>query len=327
MSQHHGGVLTGTDFIAFDALEARARRVAMGLETLGVGPGDCVGILMRNDTPFLEVSYAAMRLGAYAVPINWHFKGEEVAYILRDCEAKALFGHGDLLAGIAGHLPGGLPNFCIETPERIRRAYHIAATEIPTGAQEYETWLGAQREHGGPVQPAPMSMIYTSGTTGHPKGVRRTAPTPEQVEALVALRGLAYGIRPNVRAAVPGPLYHSAPNSFGLGTGKIGDLVALMERFDAEALLALIEREAIDTIFMVPTMFNRLLKLPESVRRRYDVSSLRHVIHAAAPCAPDIKKAMIEWWGPVIWEFYGSTESGPVSIASSQDAIDRKSVV
>ena len=119
---------------------------------------------------------------------------------------------------------------------------------------------------------------------------------------------MIYGLKPGARAMLPGPLYHSAPNSFGLRAGRLGGALVLMPRFDPEEFLRLVEEQKIDTIFMVPTMFIRLMKLPEEVRGKYDVSSLRHIIHAAAPCPADVKRAMIEWWGPVIYEFYGSTE-------------------
>jgi long-chain acyl-CoA synthetase len=318
---HSNGLLNGPDFIPFTTIEADARRVASGLAALGVKPGDCVAILMRNDAPFLAVTYGVMRLGAYAVPLNWHFKGEEIAYILADCGARALFGHADLLAGIQNHLPAGLPVFDVPVPPHIRASYGGGPRDAVPGATDFAPWVADQPEHAGPVPPAPTSMIYTSGTTGNPKGVRRQTPTDDVVEKLNALRATIYGLKPGIRACLPGPLYHSAPNSFGLRAGRIGDLLVLMERFDAEGLLRLIDAERIDTIFMVPTMFIRLLKLPEETRRKYDVSSLRHIIHAAAPCPADVKAAMIAWWGPVIWEFYGGTESGPVTFASSADAL------
>jgi long-chain acyl-CoA synthetase len=174
--------------------------------------------------------------------------------------------------------------------------------------------------------PQPQNMIYTSGTTGHPKGVRRNAPTPEQAPR-ERMRAMIYGLKPGARALLPGPLYHSAPNSFGLRAGRLGGALVLMPRFDPEEFLRLIEAEKIDTIFMVPTMFIRLMKLPEQVRRKYDMSSLRHIIHAAAPCPADVKRAMIEWWGPVIYEFYGSTESGAVTFANSEDALKKPGTV
>ncbi len=175
--------------------------------------------------------------------------------------------------------------------------------------------------------PQPQNMIYTSGTTGHPKGVRRNAPTPEQSASTERMRAMIYGLKPGARALLPGPLYHSAPNSFGLRSGRLGGALVLMPRFEPEEFLRLIEEQRIDTIFMVPTMFIRLMKLPEQVRRKYDMSSLRHVIHAAAPCPADVKRAMIEWWGPVIYEFYGSTESGAVTFANSEDALKKPGTV
>ena len=128
------------------------------------------------------------------------------------------------------------------------------------------------------------------------------------------MRAMIYGLKSDIRGLLPGPLYHSAPNSFGLRTGRLGGALVLMPRFEPEEFLRLIEAQQIDTMFMVPTMFIRLMKLPEATRRKYDMSSLRHIIHAAAPCPPDVKRAMIEWWGPIIYEFYGSTESSAVHL-------------
>jgi len=141
------------------------------------------------------------------------------------------------------------------------------------------------------------------------------------------MRGLIYGLKPGARALLPGPLYHSAPNSFGLRAGRLGGALVVMPRFDPEEFLRVVETEKIDTIFMVPTMFIRLMKLPEEVRRKYDMSSLRHIIHAAAPCPADVKRAMIDWWGPIIYEFYGSTESGAVTFATSEDALNKPGTV
>src|SRR5207247_1714376 len=177
-------------------------------------------------------------------------------------------------------------------------------------------WLVAQPSYDGPALPQRPSMIYTSGTTGHPKGVRRDAPTPAQAAAAERMRVMVYGLNPGARALLPGPLYHSAPNAFGLRAGRLGGALVLMPRFEPEELLRLVEAERIDTIFMVPTMFIRLMQLPEAARGKYDVSSLRHVIHAAAPCPVEVKRAMIDWWGPVIHEFYGSTEAGAVTFAT-----------
>jgi long-chain acyl-CoA synthetase len=317
---HHKGVLTEEGFMAFEEIERRARKVASGLAALGVGPGSCVAMLMRNDMAFFEISYAVMRLGAYAVPLNWHFKGPEVAYILADCGAKALFGHNDLLNGVAGDLPPGLPVFGLSTPPAILATYPGTSNALLPQAQDFVAWRDALPETTAAPLPAPMSMIYTSGTTGNPKGVKRVAATGDQAKALDDMRAMVYGLKSGIRALLPGPLYHSAPNSFSLRAGKISDLLVLMKRFDEEEFLRIIQDEKIDTIFMVPTMFIRLLKMPREVRERYDCSSLKHVIHAAAPCPADVKAAMLDWWGDVIYEFYGGTESGPVSFSKPSDA-------
>jgi long-chain acyl-CoA synthetase len=310
-------------------IESRAARVAGGLRRLGVGPGDSVCILMRNDIAFLEAAYAAMRLGAYAVPVNWHFKPEEVAYVLKDSGTSVLIGHADLLHQLRGVIPAGVSVLSAPTPPEIQKHYRIDPDHraAPDFADDLESWLERQLPYDGPALPQPQNMIYTSGTTGHPKGVRRSAPTPQQTIASEALRALIYGLKPGVRALLPGPLYHSAPNSFGLRSGRLGGALVLMPRFDPEELLRLIEAQKIDTIFMVPTMFVRLMKLPDAVRRMYDTSSLRHVVHAAAPCPADVKRAMIEWWGPVIYEYYGSTESSALTFANSADALKKAGTV
>ena len=315
------GIVSGTRQRDPEEIETRTRRIAGGLERLSVGPGDCVAILMRNDIAFLEATYAAATLGAYAVPVNWHLKPDEIRYILDDCDAKVLVGHDDLLEPLEGHLPEGLTVLAVPVPPEVAEHFPQRPGAALAGAEALEAWMVRQEPYAGAARPAPMSMIYTSGTTGRPKGVRRKAPTPDEAKATEGLRALVYGLRPGVRALLPGPLYHSAPNSFGIRAGRLGGVLVLMPRFDAEEMLRLIEEHRIDTIFMVPTMFVRLLKLPEAVRARYDTSSLRFVIHAAAPCPADVKAAMIAWWGPVIHEFYGGTETGPVTFATSEDAL------
>jgi long-chain acyl-CoA synthetase len=320
------GIISGMRRRGHAEVAERADRIAGGLHRLGVSQGDSVCILMRNDIAFIEAAYAAMRLGAYAVPVNWHFKPEEVSYILDDSGTSILIGHADLLHRL-GAIPASMTVLAVATPPEILGHYaidpgHVATPDI---AVDLDAWLERQSPYDGPALPQPQNMIYTSGTTGHPKGVRRHAPTLEQSASSERMRAMIYGLKPGARALVPGPLYHSAPNSFGLRAGRLGGALVLMPRFDPEEHLRLIEAERIDTIFMVPTMFIRLMKLPETVRRKYDMSSLRHVIHAAAPCPADVKRAMIQWWGPVIYEFYGSTESGAVTFASSEESIRRKS--
>jgi long-chain acyl-CoA synthetase len=323
------GIISGERSRSQADVTDRAARIAGGLQRLGVGQGDSVCILMRNDIAFLETAYAAMRLGAYAVPVNWHFKPEEINYVLKDSGTSVLIGHADLLHQLRGVIPAGVNVLSAPTPPEILRHYKIDPDHLatPDFAQNLESWIERQSPYDGAALPQPQNMIYTSGTTGHPKGVRRNAPTPQQTAASEALRALIYGLKPGVRALLPGPLYHSAPNSFGLRSGRLGGALVLMPRFDPEEFLRLIEAQRIDTIFMVPTMFVRLMKLPQAVRRQHDVSSLRHVVHAAAPCPANVKHAMIEWWGPVIYEYYGSTESSALTFANSADALKKPGTV
>jgi long-chain acyl-CoA synthetase len=323
------GIISGDRRRTHAEVADRASRFAGGLQQLGVRQGDCVCILMRNDIAFIEAAYAVGLLGAYAVPVNWHFKPEEITYVLKDSGTRVLIGHADMLHQLRDAIPSGIAVLSASTPPEILANYRIDPAHLatPESATDLETWLVRQEPYSGPTLPAPMNMIYTSGTTGHPKGVRRHAPTPEQAASSERMRAMIYGTQPGVRALLPGPLYHSAPNSFGLRCGRLSGALVLMPRFDPEEFLRIVQHEKIDTIFMVPTMFIRLMKLPDDVRRKYDMSSLRHVIHAAAPCPADVKRAMIDWWGPVIYEFYGSTESGAVTFANSGDALKKPGTV
>ncbi|MGX7744331.1 acyl-CoA synthetase [Rhodopseudomonas parapalustris] len=328
-NQLYHGIISGDRRHSFDEVNARVAIIAGGLQALGVKPGDCVCVLMRNDIAFMEAVYGVMTLGAYAVPVNWHFKPEEVGYIIDDSATRVLIGHADLLHSVASAIPAGLTVLSVPTPPEVIANYKIAPDHLspPNNAIDLDGWMAQQKPYDGPVQPQPQNMIYTSGTTGHPKGVKRFAPTPEQAAHAEKMRATIYGLKPQVRALCPGPLYHSAPNSFGIRAGRLGGVLVLMPRFHPEEFLALVQEHKIDTVFMVPTMFIRLMKLPAEVRAKYDVSSLRHVIHAAAPCPADVKRAMIEWWGPVIYEFYGSTESGAVTFATSEDALSKPGTV
>ncbi|NOJ45041.1 acyl-CoA synthetase [Bradyrhizobium archetypum] len=328
-SQLFLGIISGERRRSHAEVAERADRIATGLQTLGIKQGDSVAMLMRNDIAFIEAAYAAMRLGAYGVPVNWHFKPEEINYVLRDSGTSVLIAHADMLHQMREAIPEGITALSVPTPPEILAHYRINPDHLATPgfAIDFESWLKQYPRYDGPAVPQPQNMIYTSGTTGHPKGVRRFAPTPEQSANAERMRALIYGLKPGARALLPGPLYHSAPNSFGLRAGRLGGALVIMPRFDAEEFLRVVATEKIDTIFMVPTMFIRLMKLPEDVRKKYDMSSLRHVIHAAAPCPADVKRAMIDWWGPIIYEFYGSTESGAVTFATSEDALKKPGTV
>jgi long-chain acyl-CoA synthetase len=280
--------------------EARAARIAGGLDKAGVGEDDVVALFLRNEPAYLEAMLACRQLGAYHCPVNWHFKAEEARFILHDSGAKVLLTRPDLLEQI-GPPPA-------EGPRVISDVAGFSDANAP--------WRGAVRQPRG-------NMPYTSGTTGRPKGVRRRVATQAQRALAAEIYRIVLGIEPGVRALVSAPLYHSAPNLFALQAMLAGELLVLEPRFDAERTLALIEAHRITCLYLVPTMYVRLLRLPAGVRRRYDLSSVRFVSSTGSPCAPEVKKAMIDWWGPVITETYASSETGHVTFIDSHEWAQR----
>jgi long-chain acyl-CoA synthetase len=288
-------------------IDARAARLAGGLARLGVEDGDVVAVMLRNHPAYVDIIQGCRIAGAYYCQINWHFKRDEAGFILGDCGAKVLFIQPDLLAELDGAIP---PHVRV-----------ITVAHAPGDIAEFETWLGAQAPYAGTPRTPRGHMAYTSGTTGRPKGVRRLPPTPAQQVLAAQVAKDALGIYPGVRSLLSAPLYHSAPSSFAQQSLLQGSLFVLEEKFDAEATLALIERHRIDTAYLVPVMYVRLLRLPAEVRSRYDLSSLKFVASTGSPCAPEVKKAMIEWLGPVIYEAYASSETGYITAMSPHDAM------
>lgn len=325
------GVTAGQRFRSWADIQANAARGAGGLEALGVGEDDSVALMLRNDFATFEVNMAAGQLGAYAVPINWHFTPEEADYILRDSGAKVLVAHTDLLAQIAPGIPAGVKVMAVPTPEEIAGAYNVPADRrtAPAGVGLWQDFVSASTPRTAPPKLARGSMIYTSGTTGRPKGVRRRPSTPEQQAAGAQEAAAFWGLKQDSAIVVlmNGPMYHSAPAAYGMASARLGLNVVLQPRFEAEDMLRLIERHGVSHMHIVPTMFVRLLRLPDPVRERYDVSSLRFVSHGAAPCAPAVKRRMIEWWGPVIHEYYGATETGVVVWHGSEEALRKPGTV
>jgi long-chain acyl-CoA synthetase len=319
-----GELISGARRLGLDALQDRAARAASGLASLGIGKGDLVALYLRNDFPFFEASFAASLVGAYPTPVNWHYTPDEAAYLFENSGAKAIVIHADLIASIREALPAGVPVLVVPTPPEIAEAYGIDPVPTPAGMLEWGRWLEGFAPYAEPPAESGGTIIYTSGTTGRPKGVRRHPPSPEQIALYtrILVRGFGYeGFGPpdEIVTVVTGPMYHSAPNAYGLFGARVGATVILEPRFDPEELLRLIDERGVTHLHMVPIMFHRLLKLPDEVKAKYDVSSLRFVVHAAAPCPPPIKRAMIEWWGPVIEEYYGATETGIVVSCNSQE--------
>ncbi len=292
----------GVELTAGELL-GRANQVVHGLRRFDLKPGDVVATLLPNCTEMFELYLAALQAGWYLVPINHHLVAPEVAYILKDSEAKVFVAH-ERFADVA---------LDAADEAEIPSSTCFAVGDI-IGFSSYAAMRDAQPTTDPPDRTIGDVMNYTSGTTGNPKGVFRplSGATPEQ--AALGLSGILmlFGINPqddNVHI-VGSPLYHTAVLRFGGGSIHFGHTVVLMDKWTPEGMLELIERYKVTTSHMVPTQFHRLLSLPEEVRNRYDLSSLRHMIHAAAPCPVDVKHKMIEWWGPVIDEYYAASEGG-----------------
>jgi long-chain acyl-CoA synthetase len=285
------------------ALLAAANRLVHGLRALGLVRGDCIAVALPNCAAVYEVFMAAAQAGWYVTPVNWHLTAAEIAHILRDSGAKVVIGHERFAdtcraaADAAGLAPDR--RFAIGAIDGFRDYAELGARQPATAPGD--------RVAGGP-------MTYTSGTTGHPKGVRRPIVdiAPEVVSSQQAMFLALFGILPGSSGVhlVVAPTYHTAVLSFSTNHLHLGHTLVLMDRWTPEEMLRLIERYRVTSSHMVPTQFNRLLKLPEGVRAAHDLSSLRHVIHSAAPCPVPTKRAMLAWWGPCIYEYYAASEGG-----------------
>ena len=312
--------------VSLEKLWHKGSCLATFFRASGVKEDQAVAILMRNDLAFLECTIAISILGAYAVPLNWHLTGKEIDYILRDSGSVMLVSHADLYQPVAAAIPDNVVNVVARTPEEISGPYGIAAAlcEVPVGVIDLEQAAAAS---------APLmdrsrvgsrnSILYTSGTTGRPKGVRKLLLSAEEMRKAASVSQQWFDLKPGVRTVMAGPMYHSAPNTYTRQVVNSGGSITLMPRFDAQELLAIIERDRITHLHLVPTMMVRLLRLPDDVKRRYDLSSLQFVVHGAAACSLDTKRAFIDWWGPVIHEYYGATETGMVTRSSTQEWLDR----
>lgn len=301
--------------LSSDDVDRRATCLAGGLGRLGVEDGDVIAVMLRNSVAFVDAIQACQTAGCYYCPINWHFKADEVGYILSDSGARVLLIEADLFDAVRSVIPANVTVLVVGGGSGVEAE----------GVLDYDRWLASQNAYAGPARTPRAHMAYTSGTTGRPKGVKRLAPAPgDQARMQQHMRDLvasAWGIRPGVRTLVSAPLYHSAPSSFAQQSLQQAELLVVMDRFDAEQTLALIQQHRIDTVFLVPIMYVRLLRLPEAVRARYDLSTVRFVACTGAPCAPDVKRAMLDWWGPVIYETYASSETGMITVQDPASAL------
>jgi long-chain acyl-CoA synthetase len=299
--------------LTYQGLDENSTRLARYLHERGLRRGDHIALLTDNYPTAFEVYWAALRSGLYITAVNRHLSAPEVSYIVNDCGARALI--------VSARLSDIAERIVPDTPAaRIRLSYQ---GKVP-GYEVYEDVLAGVSAEPLAQQPCGMDMLYSSGTTGRPKGIQRMLPDreimdePEPGEGSMATFGILYGFGPDTVYLSPGPVYHAAPLRFCGLVHTMGGTVVLMEKFDAEAALAAIERYRVTHSQWVPTMFVRMLKLDPSVRTRYDLSSLRVAIHAAAPCPVDVKRAMIDWWGPVLQEYYASTEGNGITVIDSQ---------
>ncbi len=315
----------GSRTVTNEEVRLTAAKAANGFASLGVGQGDAIALMLRNDVALFEASFAAAQLGAFVVPINWHLQGDETRYILLDCGAKILVIHEDLYEIVGSFIPSNIVVRLVRTPAMIEQVYRLPARKRTATAAtlDWDAWVDDFSPSSISDRVSPGNIVYTSGTTGRPKGVRRDGLTAEEIDARNRALAKGYGLKRGMRAIITGPMYHGSTNGHGLGVVRYDGDAVLMPRFDAEDLLRLIESHKAQNLTLVPTMFVRLVALPEAVRARYDVSSLEFVSHGAAPCPVEVKHRMIEWFGPIISEFYGSTELSGVSSIDSYEWLEK----
>ena len=301
----------------YRALDEASNQAAQLFVSLGLAPGDHIAILLENHPRFLQICWAAQRAGLYYTPISWRLQQEEIEYIVNNCEAKVFITSHDRREVVAP---------LVDKATALVARYMIGGT-----IDQFDAWEDAVTAM--PVTPIDeelegVSMLYSSGTTGYPKGIKKPmARVPfGTVDAMPLMAGL-YGATPDSIYLSPAPLYHAAPLGFTMTCIRNGIQVVVMEHFDAENSLRCVEDYRITHSQWVPTMFVRMLKLPEAVRLRYDISSLDCAIHAAAPCPVPVKEQMIDWWGPVLYEYYAGTEgNGFVQLNSAEWLEHRGSV-
>jgi long-chain acyl-CoA synthetase len=309
----HPAVIMGAsgEVVTYRQLDERSNRLAHYLRDAGLQPGDVVAVLMDNNARYHEVCWGIRRLGLYWTPVNSHLTAEEVSYILNDCGARVVVASTGISADLTALDAPGLERrlYVGGTPPEGWSAYDDVLADLPTTAVEGEL-------EGDMLQ-------YSSGTTGVPKGIKRPQRLlPISLESDLTVPFIRTIGFPEDGTGVylsPAPLYHTAPNMWSMAVHRLGGTAVVMEKFDPALALELIAKHGVTHSLFVPTMFVRMLKLPEEQRLSYDVSSLRQVIHAAAPCPVDIKRRMIEWWGPIVSEFYSSSEAAGATFISAPD--------
>lgn len=312
-------IMASTDeVVTYKQLNDYSNQIAQLARARGLQTGDGIAIFMDNNKHFLEICWAAQRAGLYFTAVSSRLTASEVDFIVRDCGAKLLF-TSDYMKDEAVKLLDLLPDM----------AGKFMVGEAADGYEAYLPARDGQKAEPVSDETQGMDMLYSSGTTGRPKGIRR-ALTGAEIEAGDALLGLVtilYGFDETTTYLSPAPLYHAAPLRYNLAAQAVGATCIIMENFDPEQALALIEKHKCNKSQWVPTMFVRMLKLPQDVRAKYDVSSMQTAIHAAAPCPIPIKEQMIEWFGPVIYEYYAGSEGNGFCQLNSEEWLAHKGSV
>jgi fatty-acyl-CoA synthase/long-chain acyl-CoA synthetase len=305
--------------ITYRELDELSNQGARLFRSLGLKAGDHVALLMENRLAFMEICWAAQRSGLYYTAISRYLKEDEIAYIVKDSGAKLVITSprcAEQIKGLGSDGPGEPLFFMIDQP-------------LP-GFRSWDKEAGAQP--GTPIadEVAGYDMLYSSGTTGRPKGIKRpfeNSPIDAPNAFLRMICAELCGMGEDSIYLSPAPLYHAAPLRFNMAAIALGGTSIIMESFDAEQFLKLIETHKVTQTQLVPTMFVRMLKLPDDARRRYDLSSLKGAIHAAAPCPIEVKARMIEWWGPILIEYYAGSEGNGMTVATSQQWLTHRGTV
>ena len=302
--------------LTYRELDERSNRLAHLLRERGLRRGDHLAIFAENHERFFDALWAAARSGLYFTPVNSHLTAEEAAYIVDDCDAKALV-TSTAVADVASQM---LP-LLTRCPVRLMFDSGEEYGAVPEGFDSLEQAVAS-------LPPTPIAdesqgtgMFYSSGTTGRPKGILPPLPDApaEAVTPVSEAMRLMWGIGPDTVYLSPAPLYHTSPSNCCMGVQRYGGTAVVMERWDPEAALRAIERYRVTTAQFVPTMFVRMLKLPPEVRAQYDLSSMTYVLHTAAPCAVEIKQQMLDWWGPILYETYAASENPGYTWIDSDD--------
>jgi long-chain acyl-CoA synthetase len=309
---------TSGETISFAEYEADCNRIAHLFRDLGLERTDHVAFFMENNPRMLEAGGAAERTGLYFTCINSYLSPEEVAYIVNDSDAQVL-----ISSAAKREVAAALPPLC----PKVQRFLMVGGTV--DGWDSLEDAIGPYPSTRVADERLGAAMLYSSGTTGKPKGILRPMPeqAPKQALAVMEFVKGMFGFREGMTYISPAPLYHSAPQASVAATLRLGSTSVIMERFDPEQFLQLVERYGVTNSQMVPTMFSRMLKLPDDVRHKYDLSSLEKIVHAAAPCPIPVKEAMIEWLGPIIVEYYGATEAHGFTFCDSEQWLAHKGTV